>query len=283
MSEAGPTPFHARSYTPTASAAAPKRRSHLTELIKAEGGEDGGSAPPPFRTAAGTRAARFSLYTCHLGQSVFFFFLYLKVPRSFPRRASTAAWSALWPVRREVHPSLLLRTRRIAGLSTHTHTPCSIWAVFLSFWWKLKRCLPNARTGTMTRRSCAIYATVVAALIVVVVLIAGIALAGAQFFQTLIHERLKKVSGRLWHRVCQWSRGLSFIPHFYAHHSEVSVFCRCFTNILLTDLNAGSFPWHVCEIVPNLTPFHILLSGRKHFFHFETSFPVLRTDAVTER
>uniref|UniRef100_H3DDR5 Scavenger receptor class B, member 2a n=1 Tax=Tetraodon nigroviridis TaxID=99883 RepID=H3DDR5_TETNG len=44
----------------------------------------------------------------------------------------------------------------------------------------------------MTRRSCAIYATVVAALIVVVVLIAGIALAGAQFFQTLIHERLKK-------------------------------------------------------------------------------------------
>lgn len=46
----------------------------------------------------------------------------------------------------------------------------------------------------MTRRSCTIYATAIAALIVVVALIAGIALAGAQVFQTMIHERLKKVS-----------------------------------------------------------------------------------------
>lgn len=46
----------------------------------------------------------------------------------------------------------------------------------------------------MTRRSCAIYATVIVALIVVVALIAGIVLAGAQVFQTIIHERLKKVS-----------------------------------------------------------------------------------------
>lgn len=46
----------------------------------------------------------------------------------------------------------------------------------------------------MTRRSCTIYAIVIVALFVVVALIAGIALAGAQVFQTLIHERLKKVS-----------------------------------------------------------------------------------------
>lgn len=64
----------------------------------------------------------------------------------------------------------------------------------------------------MTRRSCSIYATVIVALIVVVALVVGIALAGAQVFQTMIHERLKKVSSCLYIR---WSMSCSLLPHFY--------------------------------------------------------------------
>lgn len=43
----------------------------------------------------------------------------------------------------------------------------------------------------MTRRSCAIYATGIASALFLIV---GIVLVVAQFFQTIIHERLKKVS-----------------------------------------------------------------------------------------
>lgn len=85
----------------------------------------------------------------------------------------------------------------------------------------------------MTRRSCAIYATVIVALIVVVILIVGIALAGAQVFKTLIHERLKKVSFCLSNHVSLMSRAV-----FYSHISTLChnfggsvLFCGCFANM----------------------------------------------------
>lgn len=76
----------------------------------------------------------------------------------------------------------------------------------------------------MTRRSCAIYATVIGAL-TVVILIVGIALAGAQVFQTLIHERLKKVSFRLYNLVSLMSRAV-----FY---SRISTLCHNFGGSVL--------------------------------------------------
>lgn len=136
------------------------------------------------------------------------------------------------PVTREVHnPSLLLRTRRIAKLSTHNLLHLNFCVGVGKFKRWLQRSLKK-RTGIMTRRSCAIYATVIVALIVVVILIVGIALAGAQVFQTLIHERLKKVSFCLYSLVSLMSRAV-----FYSHISTLchnfggSVFCGCFANM----------------------------------------------------
>lgn len=103
----------------------------------------------------------------------------------------------------------------------------------------------------MTRRSCAIYATVVGALIVMVALIAGIVLAGTQAFQTMIHERLKKVSCCLFMLVPAMSRALFTSPFL---HLAVS-FCRCFTNVQHPDDSARLFHQHVLI----LTHFHIVL------------------------
>lgn len=82
----------------------------------------------------------------------------------------------------------------------------------------------------MTRRSCTIYAIVIVALFVVVALIAGIALAGAQVFQTLIHERLKQVSCRLSILVSVMSRAV-FISTFLHFTLFGAFLCRCFTNM----------------------------------------------------
>lgn len=98
----------------------------------------------------------------------------------------------------------------------------------------------------MTRRSCAIYATVIVALIVVVVLIVGIALAGAQVFQTIIHERLKKVSCCLYILVSVMSQTVftsTFlhcvtIQGFQFSTADASPTCSIPG---IADVNAGSF------------------------------------------
>lgn len=73
----------------------------------------------------------------------------------------------------------------------HTHTsPSFFFFPRKSLKRRLQRSL-NERTGTMTRRSCALYAT---GIVSAHLLIVGIALVVAQVFQTMIHERLKKVS-----------------------------------------------------------------------------------------
>lgn len=119
----------------------------------------------------------------------------------------------------------LLQLRRHSGLVTRVVKPPSVCcsghggpsqapfsnlAIFLFFGgWNFNPRLQgshNERTGIMTRRSCAIYAT---GIVSAHLLIVGIALVVAQVFQTMIHERLKKVSFRLYVLVSVMSRVIS--------------------------------------------------------------------------
>lgn len=79
----------------------------------------------------------------------------------------------------------------------------------------------------MTRRSCAIYAT---GIVSAHLLIVGIALVVAQVFQTMIHERLKKVSGRLEAHVSVVSR-VSFASTFLSHFGVLTLICGCIPSV----------------------------------------------------
>lgn len=79
----------------------------------------------------------------------------------------------------------------------------------------------------MTRRSCAIYAT---GIVSAHLLIVGIALVVAQVFQTMIHERLKKVSGRLDAPVSVVSRVI-FASTFLSHFGVLTLVCGCIPSV----------------------------------------------------
>lgn len=113
---------------------------HLTELIKAEGKSRTrtrlvhvcGDLLLHFN-AVSEQHTSLALHVPPRSECIFSFF-YLKVPTSFEVLRCVFFLLATTSDRftREVNnPSLLLRTRPIAKLSAHTHTPFSVLAIFL--------------------------------------------------------------------------------------------------------------------------------------------------------